>query len=1122
MVLKGVYGKGSGGGGGGVNTDIAVASPTGTTIKLTSSTGVDATLMSATQTQAGLFSAADKAKLDGVSAATPLADWAPSSGTFPGGGTAAAGTTYVSTGAGTVDGIAFAVGDQVTARINNASTTTYAANWVKSAETGGGATNLALGTPTGTTVIVASDTGADATLAAATATDAGVMAAADKVKLDAVPADPLRTVGDWDPTTGTFPGGGTAKDGERYLVIGTGTVDGVSFAPGDAIEAIVDSAATTTYAANWHKTDNQAGAGVTNLTVGTKTATTLDVESSTGANATLPVASVTEAGLLSAPDKVKIDAQPQTAAAVPFTPAGNVAATELQAAVVELDTEKLAAANLSLGTRTATTLEVSTDAGTNAVLPGATQIVAGMMLAADKAKLDGSELLAKDDQSAAEVPVTPTGNLASNQSQAAFEELQTDIDALVALGASNYDASAANPLPADAQDGDFWLNVVSGDIFGPKAAGAWGAAIGNAYTMLTLAAAISPASDDVTGAVGTGTQAAREDHKHPQDVDLTAVRALSGTAATDVDLGTFIGTTIPDTATLKAALQALETALEARTKTARGYYLAGAFVDFALAPITEASIEAGDEFGVVGNQVFDGVALDQGDKLRAATNAPIFTTFAGNWSQLHTADETGIPPWAVTTSYTQGRPVTQNSKFYIAQATHTSDAADFNVDLAAGRWLEVGPSPQSHYQVSAAFDFSALALPEGQAVAVQNSSNTSGQLITYGAGGTNTLKYKEIGKGNPSSVAGQDSFTLRDSQLAIMSRVGTDIFVTVTAYGSDQADAWQAAFSYVQGDVRSASEPDAGDADFGKVFNWFHLPTGPRVSGATFDVTEKTNWQRMAVDTDPEGWTTVDGDVAGIKLIAYGQQVRLIGSVATNLILGPTPGGQNLARSFLILNDSTVLWQIGTGSNSTRQAGNAANDPDTLVDLKPNEQIIVVSVDAFNTIYTVIGAPAEEGGGNQLVTPAGDVTLAPVNDGATGTAGSIYILTTAANLTLPAISSLNPTGGIYRLRVTTDWTLREALVTPPTITTQGADVLSNPNEWPAAGKAWVDLVAVDGTNWRIVTGGEVDINFRIPEFANLTDAQTAGNDFYKGDGTGNLNRGLYFVDSASVPQTVVA
>lgn len=56
-------------------------------------------------------------------------DWDASAGAFPSG--ANTGYTYKVTGAGTVDGVDFQVGDTIYAIANNASTTTYAGNWVK-------------------------------------------------------------------------------------------------------------------------------------------------------------------------------------------------------------------------------------------------------------------------------------------------------------------------------------------------------------------------------------------------------------------------------------------------------------------------------------------------------------------------------------------------------------------------------------------------------------------------------------------------------------------------------------------------------------------------------------------------------------------------------------------------------------------------------------------------------------------------------------------------------------------------------------------------------------------------------------------------------------------------------
>ena len=52
--------------------------------------------------------------------------------------------------------------------------------------------------------------------------------------------------------------------------------------------------------------------------------------------------------------------------------------------------------------------------------------------------------------------------------------------------------------------------------------------------------------------------------------DVTDLRTLSGTSDEDEDLGTFTGSTISDNVTIKAALQALETAVETKGTTDAG------------------------------------------------------------------------------------------------------------------------------------------------------------------------------------------------------------------------------------------------------------------------------------------------------------------------------------------------------------------------------------------------------------------------------------------------------------------------------------------------------------------------------------------------------------------------
>ena len=162
-----------------------------------------------------------------------------------------------------------------------------------------GVTNLSF-SRTGTSLTVLSSSGADATLPAASTTEAGVMTAADKSKLNGIPA-----------------GGGV---------------------------------------------------GTTNLT-STRTATSVTVISDTGADVTLGAATATEAGVMSAADKVKLDGLGGGG--------GGSGST-----------------NLTFS-RTASSLTVLSDTGTDAVLPAATSSEAGVMSAADKSKLDGPPPMAR-------------------------------------------------------------------------------------------------------------------------------------------------------------------------------------------------------------------------------------------------------------------------------------------------------------------------------------------------------------------------------------------------------------------------------------------------------------------------------------------------------------------------------------------------------------------------------------------------------------------------------------------------------------------------------------------------------------------------------------------------------
>lgn len=85
------------------------------------------------------------------------------------------------------------------------------------------------------------------------ATTAFVQAALDL--LEASVAGGMSFKGNWDASSGSFPGGGAAQTGWYYIVSVAGTVDGVAFDVNDAIIAKADDAAVDTYTGNWVKRD---------------------------------------------------------------------------------------------------------------------------------------------------------------------------------------------------------------------------------------------------------------------------------------------------------------------------------------------------------------------------------------------------------------------------------------------------------------------------------------------------------------------------------------------------------------------------------------------------------------------------------------------------------------------------------------------------------------------------------------------------------------------------------------------------------------------------------------------------------------------------------------------------
>lgn len=188
------------------------------------------------------------------------------------------------------------------------------------------ATNLAQGTRTTTTVPITSSTGTGATLNVATTSLAGVMSSADKTKLDGIATGAnnySHPTGDGNlhvPATSTTNSGkvltaGATAGSLSWTTPNAGTVTSVSgqgaisVSTGTSTPVISIAAASGTVPGTMSAADYtkllgiEAGAQVnvgTDLSLGTKTATTIPLNSSTGADVTLPAATTDYAGLMTA------------------------------------------------------------------------------------------------------------------------------------------------------------------------------------------------------------------------------------------------------------------------------------------------------------------------------------------------------------------------------------------------------------------------------------------------------------------------------------------------------------------------------------------------------------------------------------------------------------------------------------------------------------------------------------------------------------------------------------------------------------------------------------------------------------------------------------------------------
>ena len=198
----------------------------------------------------------------------------------------------------------------------------------------------------------------------------------------------------------------------------------------------------------------QNNAGVTNLGY-TPNPNKGTVTSDTGADTDIPVTDATNAGLFTSVQKDKLDALVVNFKGVfqelinlqQAFPAGAdgdwaiVRDTDGAADWAAWDTDTgtwvttdadsiVGQCNLT-NTPTATNTTIHSDTGTDTIIAASTAVIAGLMSAADKAKLDAVEVGATGDQIASEVPSTAYGITTSTDVQSAIEQITDDkVDAV--------------------------------------------------------------------------------------------------------------------------------------------------------------------------------------------------------------------------------------------------------------------------------------------------------------------------------------------------------------------------------------------------------------------------------------------------------------------------------------------------------------------------------------------------------------------------------------------------------------------------------------------------------------------------------------------------------------------
>lgn len=284
---------------------------------------------------------------------------------------------------------------------------------------GGGPTNLGV-TEDATTVTITNDNGTNAILESATSAVAGIMTAADKDRLDNIVDRPYQTI---ETSTG---------DATTRTLRLSGNLDTV------VLTAATTSIAGLMTASDKTKLDGLGSGGPGSADLGIdRNAISATVTNTGGTDATIPQATGSLAGVLSAADKAKLDTlsavnlttnQQPTETIINNSGGGNatiVSATTTSSGVMSsADKQKLdgvasgaTQSNLSIS-RVGDVAVVANSGGTGFNITAATTSVSGLLIGSDKAKLDNYPTTPRDtnlgnSRSAIDVTITSSTGTAT-------------------------------------------------------------------------------------------------------------------------------------------------------------------------------------------------------------------------------------------------------------------------------------------------------------------------------------------------------------------------------------------------------------------------------------------------------------------------------------------------------------------------------------------------------------------------------------------------------------------------------------------------------------------------------------------------------------------------------------